>query len=232
MMNATFDVTSHTITTEYFEYSTAMGALYIFIFINEDRSIDFKKSIYLPLDRSSSLNYILPDTFPGQYQMSVYDIDRDVTLHDSVSYPANTNMFSIISDGKTISLTYQVLKLFFIASYSKSRFSELQDCNVTHMDGVISAMCSYSGGSSVTGFQMIIQSNNVNKVHKLFTNYTTEHFSPEPVTVKVNESESYHVAIFPIMGEMGIVDTHLIYSKVLIVDGKCVEYIVNFFIVF
>ena len=99
MMNATFDVTSHTITTEYFEYSTAMGALYIFIFINEDRSIDFKKSIYLPLDRSSSHNYTLSDISPGQYQMSVYDIDRAVTLHDSVTYPSSTDMFSIRSDG-------------------------------------------------------------------------------------------------------------------------------------
>ena len=98
MMNATFDVTSHTITTEYFEYSTAMGALYIFIFINEDRSIDFKKSIYLPIDRSSSHNYTLPDISPGQYQMFVYDIGSNATLHDSVNYPANTNMFSIISN--------------------------------------------------------------------------------------------------------------------------------------
>ena len=98
MMKTTFDVTSHTITTEYFEYSTAMGALYIFIFINEDRSLDFKISIYLPLDRNSSLNYTLPDLSPGQYQMFVYDIDRDVTLHPGVSYPANTDMFSIISN--------------------------------------------------------------------------------------------------------------------------------------
>ena len=97
MMNTTFDITSHTITTEYFEYSTAMGALYIFIFINEDRSIDFKNSVYLPLNRSSSHNYTLPYISPGQYQMSVYDIDRDVTLHDSVNYPANTEVFSIIS---------------------------------------------------------------------------------------------------------------------------------------
>ena len=99
MRNATFDATSHTITTEYFEYSTAMGALYIFIFINEDRSIDFKKSIYLPLNRNSSHNYTLPDISPGQYQMFVFDIDRDVTLHDIVNYPADTDMFSIINDG-------------------------------------------------------------------------------------------------------------------------------------
>ena len=109
MMNTTFDVTSHTITTEYFEYSTAMGALYIFIFINEDRSLDFNKSIYLPLDRNSSHNYTLPDISPGQYQMSVYDIDSNVTLHDSVSYPANTDTFSIISNnpqGKDSFLLY------------------------------------------------------------------------------------------------------------------------------
>ena len=98
VMKATFDVTSHAITTEYFEYSTAMGALYIFIFINEDGSIDFKNSIYIPLDRSSSHNYTLPDISPGQYQMSVYDIDSDATLHESVNYPANTDKFTIISD--------------------------------------------------------------------------------------------------------------------------------------
>ena len=96
MRNATFDVTSHTITTEYFEYSTAMGALYSFIFINEDRSIDFKKSIYLPLDRRSSHNYTLPNISPGQYHMFVYDIDSDITFHDGADCPANTD--TIISN--------------------------------------------------------------------------------------------------------------------------------------
>ena len=95
VMNATFDVTSHTITTEYFESSTAMGALYILIFINEDRSIDFNRSLYLPLDRSNSLNYTLPDVCPGRYQMLVYDIDSDITFHDGVSFPANTDMYTI-----------------------------------------------------------------------------------------------------------------------------------------
>ena len=96
MMNATFDVTSHTITTEYFEYSTAMGALCIFIFIDEDRSIDFKKSIYLPLDRSSSHNYTLLDISPGQYQMSVYDIKGD----KRVGYPASTDQFTVAGNSQ------------------------------------------------------------------------------------------------------------------------------------
>ena len=35
--------------TEYFEHSIAMGALIIFMFINEDGSIDFSRSSYLSM---------------------------------------------------------------------------------------------------------------------------------------------------------------------------------------
>ena len=87
------------------------------------------------------------------------------------------------------------------------------------MDDVISAMCSYSGSSSVTGFEMIIQLNNVDEVHKLYINGTTEHLSPGPVTVQVEESGIYHVAIFPLMGEKGIVNTTKAYSQVLPITG-------------
>ena len=89
------------------------------------------------------------------------------------------------------------------------------DCSVTYMNDVISAMCSYSGGSSVTGFQIIVQLNNVDEVHKLYINSTTEHLSPGPVTVQVEESGIYHVAIFPLKGERGIVNTTIVYSKML-----------------
>ena len=237
MMNATFDVTSHTITTEYFEYSTAMGALYIFIFINKDRSIDFKKSIYLPLDRSSSHNYTLPNISLGRYQMFVYDIENDITLYDSVNYPANTDMFSIISDGPqgkdNLSLIYsfKLLKLFLKVSYSQSTSSVLQNCSVTYVDDVISVMCSYSGGLSVTGFQIIVQLNDVDEVHKLHINCTTEHLSPGTVTVQMEESGSYHVVIFPIMGERGIVDTTIAYSEVFSVTSEYVSYIASSIIV-
>ena len=100
MMSATFDVTSHTIRTKYFEYSTAIGALYIFIFINEDRLIDFSRSLYLPLNRSSSHYYTLPDISSGLYQVLVYDIESDVTLYDRLSYPAYTNIITISDRGQ------------------------------------------------------------------------------------------------------------------------------------
>ena len=83
------------------------------------------------------------------------------------------------------------------------------------MDDVISAMCFYSGSSSVTGFKIIVQLNNIDEVHKLHINGTTQHLSPGPVTVQVEKSGSYHVAIFPIMRERGIVDTTIAYSEVL-----------------
>ena len=90
---------------------------------------------------------------------------------------------------------------------------------MTYVDDVISAMCSYSGGSSVTGFQIIVQLNNVDEVHKLHINSTTEHLSPGPVTAQVEESGIYHVAIFPLMGEKGTVNTTIAYSQVLPITG-------------
>ena len=83
-------------------------------------------------------------------------------------------------------------------------------------------MCSYSGGSSVTGFQIIVQLNNVDEVHKLLVNCTTELLFPGPVTVRVKESRTYHVTIFPIKGEKGILDANIVYSEVLPVTGEYV----------
>ena len=89
------------------------------------------------------------------------------------------------------------------------------DCSVTYVDDVISVICSYSGGSSVTGFQIIVQLNNIDEVHKLIINGTIEPLSPGPVTVRVEESGIYHVAIFPLMGERSIVNTTIVYSQML-----------------
>ena len=95
---------------------------------------------------------------------------------------------------------------------------ETEDCSVTSLGGVISTMCSFSR-SSVTGFQMIVQIDNITEVHKLLINDTTGHLSTGPVTVQVEENGTYHVAIFPIMGEKGIVNGTLVYSQVLSVNG-------------
>ena len=100
---------------------------------------------------------------------------------------------------------------------------EIKSCSVTYVDDVISAMCSYSNGSSVTGFQMIVQLSNVTEVYKLHINGTTEHLSLGPVTVRVEENETYHVAIFPILSDRGIMNTTIAYSQLLSATGMYIN---------
>ena len=122
----------------------------------------------------------------------------------------------------------QFVYIIIIGSYSQNTSSEfVRDCSVIYVDDVISAMCYYSGASSVTGFQMIVQLNNVADVHKLFINGTTQHMSPGLVTVQVNKSATYHVAIFPVVKEVGIVDTIIAHSQVLSPYGMRIAFVAN-----
>ena len=91
-----------------------------------------------------------------------------------------------------------------------------------YVDDVISTTCFYSVCSSVTGFQIIVHLNNVNEVHKLHINSTTEHLSTGPVTVRVEENKTYQVAIFPIMSNRGMIAT-IAYSEVLSPTGMYVN---------
>lgn len=76
------------IETNYFTHSTSIGVLYAFLFIHE-RLIDFSKSVYLPLNRTESLNFMLFNVLsPGQYKVFAYDIESDGTLKEGENYPA------------------------------------------------------------------------------------------------------------------------------------------------
>ena len=82
------DNASHAVSSEYFEHSTAIGALYI---INKDGF-----SRYLSQDRNASNHYELPgDLAPGLYRVFAYDIESDGTLHNGVGYPASTEQLTI-----------------------------------------------------------------------------------------------------------------------------------------
>ena len=103
--------------------------------------------------------------------------------------------------------------------YEDTVFNNME-CTVKDTAGAISAVCDYSGNnSSVTGFQIIVQLNNADEVHKLYINSTTEH----QVTVQVEENGTYHVAIFLIMGESGIMDTTIAYSQDISVSSKYIN---------
>ena len=69
-----------------------------------------------------------------------------------------------------------------------------------------------------TGFYVIIMwSSNVNKVHKLYVNQTQP--GKTSASVEVKESGEYLVSILPIIGETGIVGSHVEYKKAISVDA-------------
>ena len=88
--------------TDYFEYSTASGALYMLVFITEDGAVDFNRSVLLALDRNTSHNHTLPfNLSPGNYNVIAYDIEDNGTLFSGVGYPAVINKPLILnSQGK------------------------------------------------------------------------------------------------------------------------------------
>ena len=98
--DVTVDNTSHLLTTEYFEYSIATGALVIIIFINEDGSVNFSRSSYLSIDRNASLNYTLLIDAPGLCDVFVKDIEGDGRLHNGVGYPASRDQFTIAGNSQ------------------------------------------------------------------------------------------------------------------------------------
>ena len=53
-----------------------------------------------------------------------------------------------------------------------------------------------------TGFQVIVQLDNITEVSKLLINHTTEHRQLTPVTVEVEENSTYHVTILSLEGSM------------------------------
>ena len=105
--DVTVDNTSHLLTTEYFKYSVATGALVIIIFINKDGSVNFSRSSYLSLDRNASLNYTLPDDLtPGLYHVFAYDIEGNGRLLNGVGYPASRDEFTIVGNSKGEAVHY------------------------------------------------------------------------------------------------------------------------------
>ena len=79
------------IATLYSEHSDARGALFDFVFIDDNGDVDFTRSVLLALDRNTSLHHTLPfNLYPGQYRVFVYDIESDGTLSNGVGYPAVT----------------------------------------------------------------------------------------------------------------------------------------------
>ncbi len=74
--------------------------------------------------------------------------------------------------------------------------------------------CSYASDSTATGFQMIVHQNDLNNMHRLHANKTTDRQTP--ASVAVEENGLYLVTIFAIRGERGMVDSGVEYNMHLV----------------
>ena len=94
IFNASITDNDILISTDYFAHSSALGALYTFLFMDENGVINLKKSIYLALNKSASLRHYLQYTLNrGTCIVLVYDIESNGRLPISdadrrVGYPA------------------------------------------------------------------------------------------------------------------------------------------------
>ena len=107
----TFDILNATVLAEedntiairvqYNEDSEAHGALFSFVFLTEDRGVDFNRSALLALDRNTSLNFSSDfDLYPGYCEIFVYDIEKNGTLSTGIQYPAVATNLNTTGNGQ------------------------------------------------------------------------------------------------------------------------------------
>ena len=85
------------------------------------------------------------------------------------------------------------------------------NCTSTFSSGLIWAECSYPNSSFAAGIQVIVQSANVNEVHKLYVNQSMDLHTP--VTVPVERDGEYQVSIFAIREGIGILGSGVGYTQ-------------------
>ena len=80
--------------------NAALGTLFSFTFITDSGTVDFRRSILLPVDVSSSVSSTLPiHLSPGQYRVHVYNIEQDGILNNGPSYPAAVQELELLYNG-------------------------------------------------------------------------------------------------------------------------------------
>lgn len=107
-------ITNSSIETVFSLNSRAAGSLLTFMFIsNSDSNIDFSKSVFLPLDKNTSLHYTLPSQLqPGLYHISVYDIEEAGTPNEGIVYPAYSKVMNLNNtQGEIYSLYYALVNI-------------------------------------------------------------------------------------------------------------------------
>ena len=84
------------VSIEYHSCSDAEGALLNFMFETGNGSIDYEKSLILPVKSNITRGHILPiRLFPGEYRVFFHDIEQSGTLSSGLGYPALSRELTI-----------------------------------------------------------------------------------------------------------------------------------------
>ena len=94
--------------------------------------------------------------------------------------------------------------------------SGVEDCNINNTGLVITVECTFSDVSSVLGFQITAQINDMSRVNVLYVNTSMDPQSP--VNVVVPSNGEYMVTVLPSRIGVGILDTVVEFSQLIMVD--------------
>ena len=106
-----------------------------------------------------------------------------------------------------------------ILGHSELTLIHLRNCSVETFQSFIRAQCGYleDSGVMVTGLQVLAQPADFDGLGKLYANHTIK--NQTSVTVEVEQNGEFLVSIIPIVGDTGIVNSSVEYSKVVVVHN-------------
>ena len=88
------------LSVEYVDYSEARGAFCVLLPIRNNGTVNFRKLVYVIVDRNSSNSQLQIIPPRGQYFLSVFDLEKGGVLQDNmIIHPATTMMYNA-SGGK------------------------------------------------------------------------------------------------------------------------------------
>ena len=109
-------------------------------------------------------------------------------------------------------------------------FFHLENCSIYISTFTVSTECTYPSNSLATGFLMIVQLGDPDRVHRLYVNQTRDQQSL--VSVEVKENGTYLVSVIPVFERTGIIGSNVEYRDEIVLPftpGKF--FILNFCIV-
>ena len=119
---------------------------------------------------------------------------------------------------KICGFTVSVLSVPVILGSPGPTLIHLSNCSIDTLPQFIRAKCVYPGDSDamVTGFQVIAQPTDYDRLGKLYASHTLE--CQTSAIVEVEQNGEFLVSVIPVLRETGIVNSSVEYSEVVVVE--------------